>query len=1019
MLKKFKKTTMLLLPTLILVGSVKAGFVFPGPKDLFIPKDKPVIPEVIQREISLYPDSLFRIWIFFTDKGIKNEGELKVALSKCKKALTPRCIKRRMKVRPIDNLVDFRDLPVRKSYVQRVLSMGFKKRAISKWLNAMSVEAYGRDIKRLTDLPFVRAIRKVAGHKRRKDIIIEGSRKGKEGIESHCSLDYGPSFNQLNQIGVPPLHELGYRGDSIVILMLDTGFRRVHESLQHLHILKEHDFINDDDTTWNQPGDPEDQDHHGTITLSTIAGYSPGNLIGPAYNAYFLLAKTEDVSDEQPIEEDWWVEGLEWGDSLGAEIVSSSLGYIDWYTYEDLNGDFCVTTVAADLAAQDGILVVNAMGNGGPGPGTLIAPADADSIVAVGAVDSSGEIASFSSRGPTYDGRIKPEVCAQGVATYCAMPGDNPGDYIQASGTSLSTPLVAGLSALLLQIHPEWGPMDIREALISTASQSDNPNNDYGWGIANGFSASGIEVGIPLLQSVSLLDTFPEDNQDGNVSPGERVAISFTLFNFGNIDIPSLEGVLESSDDRIILLDTLLNFGFLPVGDSVVSTNQAVIEVPGGQYPGFTAHFTLEITDTSRTWEREFVIPVRSEGDWIKAAWNPIIESGERWFNNSILNGSILKMGDTLKLWFSGLDYPLSEWGTARIGYAYSIDGGHDWNLNPDPVLEPGNGWDSWGVMGPAVVPSGDSLLMYYVGYRVNYGRFSSAIGLAKSHDGIHWTKRSQSVIKGNESDWDYNPVGRPSLYSNGDSIFIFYSALDSYGEVSMGKAISRDYVNWSEREPLFGPRNSSDEDFDDLSMKDPWVLKENSWFLFYAGKGADGVWRIGSRRSQEAGDWSYQIGPGLFGSFLEPGVIGSWDYRGVSSPSIIKLDDGTWLMLYLGIGEAKTGLGLAFNTSTLVKEEPKVSQRHNASLKVQLFPNPAVNTLNLDVRGPISSDKIKIRIYGIDGRMVFSKNLDLKKEGRGPWKIKGPIARLSNGVYFVRVETGKSSAFTRFILLH
>jgi len=985
-----------------------------------MPKESPVIPEALQEAISLHPDSLFRIWIFFTDKGIKNEGQLKVALENYKKTLSQRCLKRRMKVRPPENLVDFRDLPLESSYIEKIVSMGFKERAISRWLNAISVEARGRDIEKLSDLPFVRAVRRVAGHKREKDIVIEGPGKGKEEIKGHYTLSYGPSFFQLDQIGVPPLHELGYGGDSVVILMLDTGFRRVHESLKHLHILAEHDFINDDDTTWNQPGDPDYQDSHGTITLSTIAGYSPGNLIGPAYNAYFLLAKTEDVSDEQPIEEDWWVEGLEWGENLGAEVVSSSLGYIDWYSYDDLNGDICVTTVAADIAAQNGVLVVNAMGNSGPGPGTLIAPADADSIVAVGAVDSAGVIADFSSRGPTYDGRIKPEVCARGVSTYCARPGDNPEDYIEASGTSLSTPLIAGLSALLLQIHPEWGPMDIREALISTASQSESPNNDYGWGIANGLAASGIQAGIPLLQSVFLLDTFPEDNQDGNLSPGEKASLVFTLYNVGNIDIPSLSGVLRTSDTRVNIVDSTISFGFLGVNDSVVGENPAVIEIPSGHHPGFSVSFTLVLTDTSRTWEREFVIQVRSEGEWIKAAWNPIIENGEGWwFMNSILDGCLLKEGDTLKLWFSGLNSPFSEGGVARIGYAYSVDEGHTWNLHSEPVLEPGGGWESWGVMSPLVVASGDSLLMYYVGFQGYPGYwYYSGIGLAYSEDGIHWTKRNDPVIGGEASHWDYNPIGRPSLAVEGDSIYLFYCALDIEGNLALGKAVSSDWVHWDDREPLFDTDNSQDGDFDDLSQKDPWVINEGGWFLFYAGKGSDGIWRIGSRGSSDYKNWTYRVGPGTYGSFLEPGSVGSWDGDGVSSPSLVRLDNGSWVMLYRGVGDARTGLGLAFNTSTSVKERPKSPSSQRISPALSLYPNPVKDMLTIFLNGSISSEAIKIKVYSVNGRMVLKKVFSLDDNRKGCWKVTCPTDGLKSGIYFLRVESGKSSNFSRFLLL-
>jgi subtilisin family serine protease len=268
--------------------------------------------------------------------------------------------------------------------------------------------------------------------------------------------------------------------------MMDTGFRKDHQAFQLAfsegRVLAEWDFINHDGNTQNEAGDPSGQHDHGTMTWSTLGGAADGNLYGPAYGASFILAKTEDVSGETPIEEDNWVAGMEWADSIGADVISSSLGYIDWYSYSDLDGNTAVITIAADIAAQRGIVVCNAMGNEGSGSGSLIAPADADSIISCGAVYGSGDIVYFSSRGPTYDGRIKPEVCAQGVSTRCANPSGTTG-YTYADGTSLSTPLIGGTAAVILSAHPSWTPMQVREAMMESGDHSTSPDNDYGWGI--------------------------------------------------------------------------------------------------------------------------------------------------------------------------------------------------------------------------------------------------------------------------------------------------------------------------------------------------------------------------------------------------------------------------------------------------------------------------------------------------------------------------------------------------------
>ncbi|MCH7732685.1 MAG: S8 family peptidase, partial [Candidatus Marinimicrobia bacterium] len=199
---------------------------------------------------------------------------------------------------------------------------------------------------------------------------------------------------------------------------------------------------------------------------------------------------------------------------LGADVVSSSLGYLDWYTYPDMDGNTAVTTKAMDIAASVGIVCVTAAGNEGDDDWYyIIAPADADSVISVGAVDMNGVIAGFSSHGPTYDGRIKPEVCARGVSTVCASPF-NVDQYTRKGGTSLSTPLVAGAAAVILSAHPDWTPMMVREALMKTASRADYPDNSYGWGVIDVWEAirfDSFTVGPepPLPENFSLSQIYP------------------------------------------------------------------------------------------------------------------------------------------------------------------------------------------------------------------------------------------------------------------------------------------------------------------------------------------------------------------------------------------------------------------------------------------------------------------------------------------------------------------------------
>jgi serine protease AprX len=458
---------------------------------LFYPKTEPVVlPDLSFLLLNLLSTDTVKIWVFFTDKGIFTLEDYNKAEASFRNSLCPAALKRRKKNRV---KVDFFDLPVNQNYVEEILSHGAKFRQKSRWLNAASFEIQASKVKDIAHLPYVLQIRRVAGFKREPvDVVSDSELRQKKYIQPKYGRNYGLSLAQLDQINVPIVHDLGYKGQNVIVCMLDTGYKKDHQAFDLAfsegRVLDEYDFINDDHNTQNEPGDPIEQHYHGTYCWSALGGAFDGKLYGPAYGASFLLAKTEDVSLEEPIEEDNWVAGMEWADSLGAEVISSSLGYSDWYTFEDFDGNTAVTTIAADIAASRGIVVCNAMGNEGPGEGTLIAPADADSILSCGAVNASGNLADFSSRGPTYDGRIKPEVVARGVQTYCAT-ALLPDEYIFANGTSLSTPLIGGCAAVLLSAHPDWTVMQVREALMMTASNASFPDIQYGWGVVDLFSA--------------------------------------------------------------------------------------------------------------------------------------------------------------------------------------------------------------------------------------------------------------------------------------------------------------------------------------------------------------------------------------------------------------------------------------------------------------------------------------------------------------------------------------------------
>jgi hypothetical protein len=441
-------------------------------------------------------DGTYAVWVYFSDRGLAVDA-LNAAVAGAASALPPRTLARRAKMKPAGAaLADAADLPVAAAYLAAVQATGAAPRRQSRWLNAASFNATAAQIRDIAGLPFVRKLELVAKFRRPEPEVAaeelaqslaarDAARAGKASV---WTLEYGGSLPDAEQINVPAVHDLGIHGQGVIIGMLDTGFKTTHVALSDIDVLARYDFVNDDDVVENEPGDPSSQHNHGTITLSAIMGYEPGELIGPAFGASVILAKTEDVSQEVPIEEDNWVAGLEWIESLGADVVSSSLGYYDWYEFADLDGNTAVTTIAADLAVGRGLVVVNSAGNSRNGFGHIIAPADGDSVIAVGAVSLSGEYASFSSPGPTYDGRIKPDVMALGVGNHVVSVQSDT-EYGTASGTSLSCPLAAGVAALVLSRVPSLNPLQVREAMRETADRAQAPDNDYGWGILDALAA--------------------------------------------------------------------------------------------------------------------------------------------------------------------------------------------------------------------------------------------------------------------------------------------------------------------------------------------------------------------------------------------------------------------------------------------------------------------------------------------------------------------------------------------------
>jgi uncharacterized membrane protein YphA (DoxX/SURF4 family) len=427
----------------------------------------PIIPAVAARAHAAQQDGRAVLWVYFSDKGETDAASLRRAVAEAGARVSVGSRARRTRLTGGRFLPDYTDVPTLPRYVRSIESTGASVRHVSRWLNAVSVEVDDASARKIATLPFVRLITPV---------LRSEPQLGPPG-------SYGGSSTQNLGINAIAAHDSGYSAAGVVVAIFDTGFRKDHAALAPLKRIAEWDFVGSDGETANQSGDDATQWNHGTGVWSILGGYLPGTLVGPAFNASFVLAKTKDVTRTATVDEDRWVAAAQWADSIGVDIVQSSM--VVAYPVGSLNGKTTPMALATSILSRHGILVVTAMGNTGPAATTLWTPSDCDSILAVGSVTSSNVISSFSSRGPTADGRGKPDLVAQGENTIWAVPSCTTctGTY---PGTSLAAPLVSGAAALVQEAHPEWSSQQVRYALKSTADKAGSADSTtYGWGRPN------------------------------------------------------------------------------------------------------------------------------------------------------------------------------------------------------------------------------------------------------------------------------------------------------------------------------------------------------------------------------------------------------------------------------------------------------------------------------------------------------------------------------------------------------
>lgn len=452
-------------------------------------------------------------------------------------------------------VIDARDVPVNETYISQLKTQtGITVMAKSKWLNAVHVRGSENNIKALVSLSFVSSI-DFADKSLNTSKNTQQKRESKFQ-ETFTTFNYGNAANQIQMFHGDQLHLAGYTGTGMTVAVLDAGFPNVNtmSSFQRLrdagHILGDYDFVNRDDDVFTNT-----TSNHGTMVLSTMAGYIENQYVGTAPDASYYLFITEDGANENPVEESYWVEAAERADSLGVDVINSSLGYGSFYdntnynyAVSDFDGHTAYITKGTNIAFEKGLLVVNSAGN--EGNNGINAPADSAGVFSIGAVDANGNYASFSSVGSAIQPTQKPDVVAQGQASYVINENDVIGT---ASGTSFSSPIMAGGLVCLWQALPNKTNTEIMQLVRESASQYSTPDYFLGYGIPDLKLALNNALLLDDVIDVKLFPnptvgpiyvTFPSDETELSVQfydmLGKQVLSFFVNDQQKQVDISSL-----------------------------------------------------------------------------------------------------------------------------------------------------------------------------------------------------------------------------------------------------------------------------------------------------------------------------------------------------------------------------------------------------------------------------------------------------------------------------------------------
>ena len=492
-------------------------------------------------------------WVFFTDKA-NSEIQLQTPAD----FLTEKSLLRKQK----HNIaIDTRDLPIDNLYINTLKQqIDINYLSTSKWFNAAYIEGSQTAIEALLNLSFVESIFYM-----NKSLNTSAAAKNLKSIQTNSLVNkskeiltdfvYGTTEIQTEQLNLQALHNENYTGTGITIAVMDGGFSNVNtipafnRARENNLLLGGYDFESKTDAIFDYTGDS-----HGTNVLSTMLGYIENEFVGTAIDAQYYLFRTEVVESESPKEEAYWIAGAERADSLGVDIINTSLGYSEFdeakynYTTSDMDGKTTFISQAATIALEKGMLPVNSAGNSGNSAwGIITAPADSPGVLSVGAVDENDNLASFSSVGPTADGRIKPDVVALGLGSVVIA---ETGEITTSSGTSFSGPIIAGAVACFWQSMLEKSPQEIMELVKQSSSLASNPNTNSGYGIPN-FENSLLSTDSLTIDSTKKLTLLknPVSLQLEFCYPENWVPQKYSIYNLAGAEVQKGIVIKEESVD--------------------------------------------------------------------------------------------------------------------------------------------------------------------------------------------------------------------------------------------------------------------------------------------------------------------------------------------------------------------------------------------------------------------------------------------------------------------------------------